>query len=932
MVNSFTPSKRDPSLLQRIAHRVDGEILIFQAPVEVLDNGDKVVMLQPILDLFPNTAALCRKDKRHVPFLTNQDDLLLVPVRVEYGHGETYFVVPSTGPPPSNPSLQQEQDQSNSAHTEHGRSSSRPYSHHSPETVVSAIAQETTIVDSPVPRLFVVLPDPKPRDWDDTSRPTLDALQHHPPRPYRLYFLCDCGPGVTFPRARSRPHSNRFSSYLPGSTRMQSDIDDDESIDLDNCIHIADQPGYDILNLRQFSDRFSAYTLMLLRAFQRGINATTPRGSIQQSKITLPPLSQRLYSDVLQPFTWEIEERVATAIETFETLSSLHRRHSNSDTAAAPTIDLHRLWEYVEGLRQDQENRVHSMRRMFVNDGTARWLCEAHYQASFGYVQDDRDMFLWRCQELLGDEGDLLLEAVDPTGALNGSSGSSGESGSGGSETQSQAVAFDYHKMHLRLTGSLDVRQIAQLKIALKRAYMVQQISLSMPLPNSLVLMAIVDLISDSSIGMWNVLFVTKEDDPTLAQRKVDAKTPSTVPPPYTSHESNGSSAQDDTLELSSPTALSSSNNNNSTNNNHNTTLHALHTLFVLGNIKSLRIPDLDARLYGTVSPSPCEFPHLRRLHLWGSNPLGQPSVPGAAAWASVRPGPLLKAFGHLTELRISGIYLGSRARTPQGHSLPTFAVPTAPLCEVVESLIYLPHLTALELSSCGLLKENCGLLSRSLAALENRMTYLDVHNNWIEDEGLAELLWAVGAHLFCLDARNCGFGNESAFALASVLQAHAQEVEEELKRGFCSQISTFRILKLEETYNPHLRLYPDTVSESNASTKPSSSMLRQTPPLAPHGRKYLIQALELLQPKELSLCLELGFQDSDFASAFAGMKNLESLERLQVSYSNFGPLALAAMLRTLRATSCRIREIGVQSTLLTLQQQQDAVHQILSI
>jgi hypothetical protein len=78
MLKTRKPLNEDNNepLLQRIAHKVDGEILTFQAPVHVLDNGNKVVMLQPILDLFPDTAALCCRDKQLIPFLTNEDNVL----------------------------------------------------------------------------------------------------------------------------------------------------------------------------------------------------------------------------------------------------------------------------------------------------------------------------------------------------------------------------------------------------------------------------------------------------------------------------------------------------------------------------------------------------------------------------------------------------------------------------------------------------------------------------------------------------------------------------------------------------------------------------------------------------------------------------------------------------------------------------------------
>jgi hypothetical protein len=285
--------------------------------------------------------------------------------------------------------------------------------------------------------------------------------------------------------------------------------------------------------------------------------------------------------------------------------------------------------------------------------------------------------------------------------------------------------------------------------------------------------------------------------------------------------------------------------------------------------------------------------------------------------------------------LRISGIYLGSQIRKRhQGRDdWPDVSFLNAPLYDLVESLVYLPHLSVLELSACGLLKENCGILSRSFSVLENRLTHLDIHDNWIEDEGLAELLWVLGPRggLFSLDARNCGFGDKSAFALYSILQAHAHEVEQETRQqGLPIQMSIFRILKLQQTDQPHLRLYYDTQFNPNGTSTPA--MARVANVFSSEGRQYLIQALELLQPIELWLSFKLAFTDSDFASAFAGMKNLECLEKLQVSNSNFGMLAVEAMLRRMQATSSRLREVELRESGLTFQQQQDAFHQLLNI
>ncbi|KAF9929453.1 hypothetical protein FBU30_001526 [Linnemannia zychae] len=898
------------SLQQRIAHKVNGDIIMFQAPVEVLDSGDKVVMLQSILELFPDTVALCRKDKRFVSFLTNPEGVLLVPIRVAYSEDETYFVVPSSGPrspppppPPLQPSLSHHHQQTEPTSIGSPQPTMQQQTLPIDSVAVQLITQDMTIVNMPVPRLFIILPDPKPRDWNETMSSSLSTPLL---RTYRLYFLCDCGPGFTFPRVTY--DSSTGSLRDPKSTNVMNNND---TVDHCNCIHIADQQGYGIVNLQQYANLFGEYTLLLLKAFQQGIDATVCRGSVKQSKIILPTLSQRHYRDVRQPFTWDIEERVSTAITDLEslTLCNNNKNDNHGTHSDIPTVNLHRLWECVDGLKSGKGYKVQPMRCMAVNDGTVRWLCESHYQSSFSYVSDDRDMFLWRCQEILGDEGDLLTETN--VQSKNSSIGSGKED----NDAPLQAVAFDYHKMHLRLSGSIGLRQIAALKAALKTAYMVQQISLTIVMPSGHELMAITDLISDSTISIWNL---------SLVAIKNNSKIPSpldTSPSFFSQNHSDNAS----TPSMPTPNDL-------------HTILHAFHTLFVLGNLKSLQIPDLDGHLYRAFSPGLNDYPHLSQLHLRGSNSLGQANLKNSGAtWFPIRPGTLLKAFGQLTELRISNIYLGNYKRKPSDNPSPLAHFPLASLYELVEALVYLPHLSILELSACGLLKENCSILARSFSVLDaSQITHLDIHDNWLDDTGLAELLWAVGPRLISLDARNCGFGNESAFALASILQAHNYQADQQQLRSNVLQshaMSIFRVLKLEELYNPHLRYYFDTCL--NDESLPS--IQRVPNHFTPQGREHFIQALGLLQPVELCVRLDMGFRDIDFASVFTRMTNphlLSSLERLDVSCSQFGPWALTALIQAFKTMTtkgtCRIRELGLQTTLLSAEQQQDAVQQIL--
>ncbi|KAF9348375.1 hypothetical protein BGX26_000214 [Mortierella sp. AD094] len=998
MYSSSSYRSSSPVVTQTIAHTIQGDTVSFEVPVTFDVSGDVFVMLQPILDVFPETVALSRRDKTQLPFLTASNGVLQVPMRVAYYPEETLYIVPAsavrTPPRAATPIQQAWQDLPTRPlpstnpfrrDIENLRAQQNP-SHFSPDmgdtdlTELAILASalgindwsgessfhssakslaggattnkrgttsfsdtdlqpqvagawpditeleqtETSsplskvgaaLISQPIPlsellisRLFIILPDPKPRQWSENG----DTA----PRPFRLYFLCDCGPGATFP-------------HLKG-TRATTQGYAADNIDIHNCIHIADQTGYEVLNFKQFSEQFGLYTLLVLQLFQQGINTTAKRGCVEKSKISIPPLSQTHYADVLQPFTWDINERVSTAIETLKETTNWKESQQIENP---PEIDLRRLWECVEGLQVGGEAQVEGMRRMFFHDGTFRWICTDHYKSTFEYLQDDRDHLIYLCKQLLEDESNSDIgdqpEATSEGDAAFLASG--------------QAVAFDDRKKHLRLSGTFTVDMIKDLEKMLNGDYTVQHITLALSLSSTELLVAITDMISKSKNAQWNLLLIPEQsitaDTSTSATATASATTASitpspALPPPYSQ---TGQAPHPEPHGLSpAPRSRSRSLSVLIKEQYTNGRLHPICDLFLLGQIQSLQIPDLDCGLFDNLDPSPGEFPLLRKLHIWGSDASGE-AVPVLdknsvldKTWNFAGLGALVNAFSNLTELHITGIHLGKNTskgldkdKTTSATSSSRTAAEPPQLLEIAQCLLYLPKLSVLNLSSCGLLKENCDVLARSLGLLNNRITHLDIHDNWIEDEGLAELLWAVGKRLYSLDARNTGFGNASAFALASMLQNHQDEIQHNRTSGLEGRMAIYRILRLEETHYPHQRLWPSDSFHSLDS---------QTPNLDEGGRQNLIRALELLEPKELCLRFKLGFEDDDFASAFSGMKNLECLERLQVSNSNFGPKALAAMFRILRATSCRIRELEIHSTLLSERDQQDALFQIQEI
>ncbi|KAF8966017.1 hypothetical protein BGZ46_000449 [Entomortierella lignicola] len=999
---SNSPSLDSKGLTQTISHTIQGDTFSFEVPVSSDDNG-LFVMLQPVLDIFPETVALCREDKsQHLPFLTNLDGVLLVPMRVSYCPDETLHIVPASQRT-NNPSRDEtwqstSQSESQYIHT-HTLPNTNPFRRdielletrensssqnvneeldftelailasslgfddieslfgsgisaartqddnifdphlnfdrnplvqpsieevqpeitepeHQTEdqsyisTLGAALISKTIpISEQLLSRLFIILPDPKPR-----QRPENEATNsQQSTRAFRLYFLCDCGPGATFP--------------LLKGTRTTGQNTSTDKIDINNCIHIANQPGYEVLDLKQFSEQFGLYTLLILQIFQQGIkNVTTRRGCIEKSKISIPPLSQAHYTDVLQPFTWDIMERVSTAIEKLKEITDCRQLEQIEEI---PEIDIRRLWECVDGLQVGEgESHAEGMRRMFVHDGTYRWICTDHYQSTFEYLQEDRDNLIHMCRLILGDDNGNDIS--DQFEAGNGNDAAFLSSG--------RTLSFDDHKKHLRLSSNFTVQTIKDIQSVLNDDYMVQQVTLVSPFSSIELLVAITEMITKSKNIQWNLLFTPGKyisaSASTVDIASSATSTTSSAPPPYSKTNRPGTNHQEPSTSSSVRTTATTPKERYT-----NGSLHPICDLFLLAQIQSLSIPDLDRELFDNLDPSPGEFPHLNKLHIWGSDTRNDRNSESnePSSWNYSGLGALLKAFCNLTELHITGINLGKKSskdseKVKQNHRPSTRASDPPQLSEIVQCLLYLPKLSVLDLSCCGLVKENCLTLASSLALLNNKITHLDIHDNWIEDEGLAEILWVIGKRLYSLDARNTGFGNASAFALASMVQSHQDEIRQNQENGLGGRMTIYRVLRLEENCDPFDQLYPSDGESTLSLSSLSKAAAATAPNLDENGRQNLIRALELLEPKELCLRFDLGFKDLDFASAFSGMKNLECLERLQVSNSNFGPEALAAMLRILRATSCRIRDLEIHSTLLSDKEQQEALEQILTI
>ncbi|KAG0260002.1 hypothetical protein DFQ27_003777 [Actinomortierella ambigua] len=159
--------------------------------------------------------------------------------------------------------------------------------------VAQILVQSWELVEYPIPRLFVVLPDTRRRRWDPTRMWT---------NRFRLYFLCECGGGggghgiagphigggeivhrhtrlgspslttsaaASPPRSPPRPSSSSSSSS-PKRSPPTSDIGSSP-----RSIHIAPHEGYEILRPTEFFEKYGPYILGLLNILKYGLTTAS---------------------------------------------------------------------------------------------------------------------------------------------------------------------------------------------------------------------------------------------------------------------------------------------------------------------------------------------------------------------------------------------------------------------------------------------------------------------------------------------------------------------------------------------------------------------------------------------------------------------------------------------------------------------------------
>ncbi|KAF9359990.1 hypothetical protein BGX34_008018 [Mortierella sp. NVP85] len=212
--------------------------------------------------------------------------------------------------------------------------------------VKSMLERTYELHESPIPRLFIVLPA------ENSSWNPIDLFSNK----LRLYFLCECG-----------EHTKSTNSKIP------------------HHIHLANHEGYDIINTRKFFQKYGFLALTILRMLKFGIS---------EAGIIVPAVSLLAPDGATHETTpsWRmsidnIESGMDRVIHCMEHITEgVANGHSSQveNGKAFENSDLRQLGTF---LRHGYPYRIlGKLFRTVTTEGHVKWVCGDHFRE--GYDQE----------------------------------------------------------------------------------------------------------------------------------------------------------------------------------------------------------------------------------------------------------------------------------------------------------------------------------------------------------------------------------------------------------------------------------------------------------------------------------------------------------------------------------------------------------------
>ncbi|KAF9325930.1 hypothetical protein BG006_010611, partial [Podila minutissima] len=226
------------------------------------------------------------------------------------------------------------------------------------------LTQQLQLVEYPIPRLFIVLPEEPvkydPGNWFRTK--------------FRLHFICECG-------KHTEAHNSKAAHHL----------------------HLAKHEGYLIRKPIVFSQKYGPFLLLMLELIKFGtsiaghvvptlasLNVVELAGSVQQSveliaakiDISLECIDMQL-TKVQASSPWDYTSTEPRAAMTQRDLANYLR-----NVEGLEGVELRQLGLFLK--TSEEENLLGNLYRMTTSEGHVKWVCLDHYRASYQETQTQK--------------------------------------------------------------------------------------------------------------------------------------------------------------------------------------------------------------------------------------------------------------------------------------------------------------------------------------------------------------------------------------------------------------------------------------------------------------------------------------------------------------------------------------------------------------
>lgn len=245
------------------------------------------------------------------------------------------------------------------------------------QQVDAILVQNYELHEYPIPRLFVIMPEPTSK-WDPTS-----LLG----KKYRLHFLCECSD-------HRRPSSNQLVAPLDKDDRFK------------NRVHLTDHKGYELSRPTEFFEQYGAFLLGTLRILKHCLevaSAVAPVAGLVHGGVRAVMREVTTFAD---SHLESIDSSIDFLKETLEghqvnmglgqdcdadsQRSDTSSQRSNAESqqsdhlqtiAALEGADLRRLHTFLRG--NDEDKVLGDLYRVTTDTGHVKWVCLKHYREQY---------------------------------------------------------------------------------------------------------------------------------------------------------------------------------------------------------------------------------------------------------------------------------------------------------------------------------------------------------------------------------------------------------------------------------------------------------------------------------------------------------------------------------------------------------------------